>query len=460
MEVSIYAKAFTSEAAVKLRGIDFEKEFELYGVECSENGIDCDDIGCNRFDALGILRRITKVLNGEGIAWTTYKLEDADGNIAYTFYDLGDGIKAAFFGCGYDITYDISNRECLYAALSVFSDDELNELYREIVHKEVSDRFLCGDKREELINLITTEEDFRWNGTTLTAGPFQKKLRETIIHNFENNSCDNTDSIKPEPGWEAMGIARFSETEKDNLKKTEDSNARNIECDAEKELFVIEDDVLTEYTGNESVVIIPDGITCIGEDAFVDNETIEEAIIPSGVTSLGAGAFSGCTSLKHVVIPDGLKEIGGYEFSGCTALSEIVLPDSVVSIGEEVFCESGIACIRIPKNIDTIPACTYQECSNLIKVIIPDHIRVIGEWSFSSCENLEEVSIPDGVKVIEEGAFSGCAKLRAVTIPESVSEIGDGVFDSCENVVVIVKKGSCAEEYCQNAQINYACTDA
>ena len=43
MEVSIYAKAFTSEAAVKLRGIDFEKEFELYGVECSENGIDCDD---------------------------------------------------------------------------------------------------------------------------------------------------------------------------------------------------------------------------------------------------------------------------------------------------------------------------------------------------------------------------------------------------------------------------------
>lgn len=458
MECRIYAKAFTLEAAAELAKIDFREEFDLYGVECQGNGIDYYDTECDRFEALRILGRISEALNGEGISWTTYALED-DYCFAYTFYNLGDGIKAAFFGSD-DITFDVSNSECLYAALSLFNDEELSELYRELAGEEASDRFLRGDKREELINLLTTNGELRWNEDTLTLGPYQKKLREVIIHNFDNNSYENTDGFDPEPCWEIRKIACFSEIEKNNLIRTKGRDDQSIESSAGEDLFVIEGDKLIKYTGNESTVIIPEGITCIGEDAFEENDSVEEIIIPDGVMCLGAGAFAGCESLKRVVLPEGLKEIEGYVFTGCTGLREVDLPDSVISIGEELFCESGITSIQMPKSIDTIPACMYQGCSNLVNIVIPDHITDIGEWAFSSCENLEVVRLPDGMKVIEEGAFSGCTNLATVRIPESVTEIGDGIFDSCDSAVVNVRKGSFAEEYCVSTQIQYVYSDA
>lgn len=215
MEGRIFAKAFTPAAAAELEKIDFKKTFNLYGVKCTKGVIDFQDDELEHFDAAFVLRLISKALNGEGFAWATYKMEDDDGSIAYTYYDLGDGMKAAFFGCGYDIDFDIDYSECLYAALSLFSEDELLELYKEL-NAEVPDR---GDKREELIHILTINEPLFWNDDTLTSGPYQRKMREAIIHNFENNTYESTSSFAPDLSWEEKGIARFSDKEKENLSK-------------------------------------------------------------------------------------------------------------------------------------------------------------------------------------------------------------------------------------------------
>ena len=54
---------------------------------------------------------------------------------------------------------------------------------------------------------------------------------------------------------------------------------------------------LNKYTGNNTTVQIPSGITAIGNYAFYDRGNIESVIIPDGVTSIGEYAFSGCSRL-------------------------------------------------------------------------------------------------------------------------------------------------------------------
>ena len=118
-------------------------------------------------------------------------------------------------------------------------------------------------------------------------------------------------------------------------------------------------DILTAYNGNAKAIILPDGITGIGEDAFFNNDTITSVVIPEGVEEIGDGAFWMCENLKsislpstlrkiganafnssgliNIVIPDGCEEIGQDCFTGCNKLKDIYVPDSVYDIGDDAF---------------------------------------------------------------------------------------------------------------------------
>ena len=56
---------------------------------------------------------------------------------------------------------------------------------------------------------------------------------------------------------------------------------------------------------------------------YLNNELVTELVIPEGVTSIGDYAFTGYTSLMRVTIPSSVISIGSSAFSGCTELSEI-----------------------------------------------------------------------------------------------------------------------------------------
>ena len=70
--------------------------------------------------------------------------------------------------------------------------------------------------------------------------------------------------------------------------------------------------------------------------AFRDKDTTSY-IIPDYVTCIGDSAFNECDSLRSVVIPDGVTSIGDNAFQFCSSLSSVVLPDSVTSIGFGAF---------------------------------------------------------------------------------------------------------------------------
>jgi len=86
--------------------------------------------------------------------------------------------------------------------------------------------------------------------------------------------------------------------------------------------YAIEGTVLTGYTGSDSVIIIPEGITDIGESVFASNTTITSLYCPTTLTKIGANAFSGCSALEYVKIYEGVTEVGENAFNGCTALVE------------------------------------------------------------------------------------------------------------------------------------------
>lgn len=91
------------------------------------------------------------------------------------------------------------------------------------------------------------------------------------------------------------------------------------------------------YTSDICSVIIGEGITSIGNYAFVNCENLTNVSIPEGIESIGASAFTRCLSLESIDLPDGLTSIGTLAFSNCPLLTVISIPGSIQSIGGTIF---------------------------------------------------------------------------------------------------------------------------
>ncbi|MBD5437382.1 MAG: leucine-rich repeat domain-containing protein [Treponema sp.] len=89
--------------------------------------------------------------------------------------------------------------------------------------------------------------------------------------------------------------------------------------------------------GLPAELVIPDGVTGIGYDAFYNCKSLVSVTIPASVTSIGDYAFNMCTSLASVKIGDGVAEIGNSAFYRCTSLAEVTIPATVTSIRYNAF---------------------------------------------------------------------------------------------------------------------------
>lgn len=62
-------------------------------------------------------------------------------------------------------------------------------------------------------------------------------------------------------------------------------------------------------------VTIPDSVTSISDEAFINCPKLTNISIPNSVTYIGFSAFSSCTSLKSITLPSSLSFISGLFFS-------------------------------------------------------------------------------------------------------------------------------------------------
>ena len=185
-------------------------------------------------------------------------------------------------------------------------------------------------------------------------------------------------------------------------------------------------------------VIIKEGVTVIGSDAFCGCLSLTSITIPDSVTVIGQYAFRRCTSLTSITIPDSVTKIGGWAFNGCTSLTSITIPDSVTEIGVCAFegCTS-LTSITIPDSVTSIGQYAFEDCTSLTSITIPDSVTKIGHSAFRNCTSLTSITIPDSVTEIGGYVFYGCTSLTSITIPDSVTEIGDRAFGGCSSLTSI-----------------------
>ncbi len=179
-------------------------------------------------------------------------------------------------------------------------------------------------------------------------------------------------------------------------------------------------------------VYIADGVTSIGEEAFILCEKLTSVTIGKNVTSIGAGSFYGCSALTSVTIPDSVTSIGRSAFYACSSLTSVTIPDSVTSIGGAAFCGcKKLESVTIPDSVTSIGGAAFYGCKKLKSVTIPDRVESIGDNTFYECFELTSVTIGKNVKSIGISSFSDCSALTSVTIPNSVTSIGNYAFSRC-----------------------------
>lgn len=208
--------------------------------------------------------------------------------------------------------------------------------------------------------------------------------------------------------------------------------------------------------------IIEEGITNIGDHAFVDCESLKNVKISDTVTSIGFVAFERCGSLENIVLPDSVASIDRMAFRECSSLKNIkipdkvtrielgtfykssgleniILPDAVTTIGLWAFygCSS-LKSIKIPKGVTQIKSETFIYCSSLRSIEIPNTVTEIGKKAFYECNSLESIKIPEAVTRIETETFSGCNGLKSIIIPNTVTEIEEKTFYGCSSLESIV----------------------
>jgi hypothetical protein len=133
-------------------------------------------------------------------------------------------------------------------------------------------------------------------------------------------------------------------------------------------------------------VILPAGITSIGDSAFWDCTSLALTSLPAGITSIGDSAFYGCENLALTSLPASLTSIGNYAFAGCESLALTSLPASLTSIGDNAF----------------------NNCENLALTSLPASLTFIGDSAFSWCTNLVSVTFESG-SAISSGNFGSSA---------------------------------------------------
>ena len=200
--------------------------------------------------------------------------------------------------------------------------------------------------------------------------------------------------------------------------------------------FTIENGVLIKYNGPGGAVVIPDGVTVIGESAFLSRTDITSVTIPDGVTEIGRSAFNYCRDMTNVTIPDSVTEIGWRAFYNCQNLVEVTIPRVVTRIGDEIFdyC-TRLKSVTIPHGVTEIGSWAFGHTASLTSVTIPDSVTKIEDSFWGS--GLTEITIPGSIRTIPTNAFYACDKLTKIEIQEGVTTIERDAFSMAKPTFVV-----------------------
>ena len=243
--------------------------------------------------------------------------------------------------------------------------------------------------------------------------------------------------------------------------------------------FLIENGVLTQYTGKGGVIVVPEGVKSIAPHAFDDCKNIKKLILNEGLECFDEECISSLTKqevqLSRILIPSTVKEIklagksgvlgGKISYSIHEENTKYFIDDDICyEVNEQgkytvLFCQNKMlghavindGTIAIADCAFALPQRKLDESFDeefnfddensddedfdfdfdfdfdydddtvgifvrLQKIELPDTLEKIGANAFSKCEALSEIVIGPSVSVIDATAFAGCKKLKKITV--------------------------------------------
>lgn len=86
-------------------------------------------------------------------------------------------------------------------------------------------------------------------------------------------------------------------------------------------------------------LVIGEGITALGDYAFMDMKLLEEVVLPSTLKEISYQSFFGCPKLKTVKGGFGVTLIDSGAFASCTVLETIELSPVLTEVAENAFAD-------------------------------------------------------------------------------------------------------------------------
>lgn len=228
-----------------------------------------------------------------------------------------------------------------------------------------------------------------------------------------------------------------------------------------------------DYRNQVMAVIIENGVTAIGSNAFFNMPQISSLTIPNSVTQIGDTAFYYSRNLAELSLPDGITAIGYEAFTGSAFFDNADnWEDDVLYCGKYLLSvQDSVTALSIKSGTLCVADRALND-AQVKELSIPASLRNIGKGNlaarrlssltvdrFNSVYFLESdilysrsdmsvlrcltsasgsIAIPDGVVSIAPSAFAYCQQITSVTIPDSVTQIGDSAFSQCTSLTSVV----------------------
>ena len=258
---------------------------------------------------------------------------------------------------------------------------------------------------------VTKIGDSAFSGSPLSNNcRFPKSLKEIGNHAF--SSCQLGGDVKFPDGLEKIGERAFMYCQNINqiyipasVNSIGDAafvcqNIMRVNVDDENSVYTDIDGALynKEMTSvilypawKSGVLVLPDGIKRVENYAF-NRSRLSTIILPDGVTYIGENAFAECPELVSIRIPDTVTLMGNNVFSNNALLKSVGLPDGITQI----------------------PGNAFNNCAMLETVTLGKNVKTIKWSAFYNCQNLREVKVSSALEKIESNAFYQANNLATV----------------------------------------------
>ena len=218
-------------------------------------------------------------------------------------------------------------------------------------------------------------------------------------------------------------------------------------------------------------IVIPEGVTTIGEKAF-DYTNVTSFTIPSTVTTIGKSAFELCDQLTSINIPGSVTAIGDRAFYLCKQLTLVEVHSELpLSITNSAFSNRTNATLRVPAGCKSLyeTAPNWKDFKEIVETTTPPtpveallyttaegfqllikitdrekRLAQVGDGTTAAMSASSEGSlfIPAqvfyyNITAIADNAFKGCSAIKEVYIPDGITQIGSSAFSGCSSLVKV-----------------------